>query len=164
MVARGALVDELAAAGQDFNHGGTFSHHAVGAAAGLATLRYVQDNDLVNEAARKGALLGERLHAALDGLPGVADVRGVGLMWGVEFMANPAQRTPFAPGLNVAGRVLEAGRALGVMVYPGRGSVDGVSGDAIMIGPPAIISEAEIEIVVTRVAEAIQTAVCPLAS
>jgi adenosylmethionine-8-amino-7-oxononanoate aminotransferase len=78
-------------------------------------------------------------------------------------MADPARRVPFAPELNVARRVLDAGRAQGVMVYPGRGSVDGVSGDVIMVGPPAIISEAEIDLVIERVTQAIQAAVVPLA-
>ncbi len=162
MAARGALVEALYAAGQDFSHGGTFSHHAVGAAAGLATLRYVQENRLVEQAAHKGRVLGERLRAELGDLPGVGDVRGLGLMWGLEFVRDKAGKTPFAPRLDVAHRVFDAARDLGVMTYPGRGAADGTAGDTIMVGPPAIISEDEIQTVVARLAQAIGTAVSPL--
>lgn len=162
MAARGSLVEELARAGQDVAHGGTFSHHAVGAAAGLATLRYVQRNRLVEEAARKGEILGRMLHEKLDDLPYIGNVRGVGLMWGVELVADKARRAPFEPGLDVAHRILDAARDLNLMVYPGRGSFDGTRGDVVMIGPPAIITEDELRIVVDLLADSIRNAVQPL--
>ncbi len=162
MAARGALVDELHAAGQDVAHGGTFSHHPVGAAAGLATLRYVQEHDLVSAAAHKGEQLGRLLHQALDDLPGVGDVRGLGLMWGVEFVADRATKAPFAPRLDVAHRVFNAARDLGLMLYPGRGAADGTAGDTVMIGPPAIISEEEMGQAVALLAQAVRQALGPL--
>ncbi len=156
MAARGALVDELYRAGQDIAHGGTFSHHAVGAAAGLATLRYVQDHELITVGAHTGQRLGEMLHARLDNLPGVGDIRGLGLMWGVEFVQDKVSKAPFDPALDVAHRVFAAARERDVMLYPGRGTVDGTVGDVVMIGPPAIISQAELETVVHTLAAAIR--------
>ncbi len=162
MAAKGSLVDELSRAGQDISHGGTFTHHAVGVAAGLATLRYVQRNHLVEEAARKGEILGRMLHDRLDNLPYVGNVRGIGLMWGVEIMADKAHKITFEPGLDVAHRILDAARTLGLMLYPGQGTTDGTRGDVVMVGPPAIITEDEMRIVVDLLAEAIRNAVEPL--
>jgi len=155
----GALVDELAAARQDIAHAGTFSHHPVGAAAGLATLRYLQEHDLVAAAGRKGVILGEMLHEALDHLPGVGDVRGLGLMWGVEFVRDKATRAPFPPDLGVAGRVFDAARDLGLMLYPAQGAADGATGDCVMIGPPAVITGEEMKLVVSLLAQAVRAAV-----
>lgn len=162
MAARGTLVEELYRAGQDIAHGGTFSHHAVGAAAGLAVLRYIQENDLVGAAAQKGERLGQLLHQTLDELPGVGDVRGIGLMWGVEFVQDKASKTPFDPALDVAHRVFNAARDRGLMLYPGRGAADGTSGDVIMVGPPAVITEGEMQTVVTLLAEVIRETILPL--
>ncbi|GAB4569429.1 MAG: aspartate aminotransferase family protein [Anaerolineae bacterium] len=156
MVARGDIVDELYQAGQDIAHGGTFSHHAVGAAAGLATLRFLQEHNLVEEAARKGELLGQMLREKLSDLPGVGNIRGLGLLWGVEFVENKTTHEAFEMEQNIATRVFDHARALGLMLYPGRGGADGLSGDAIMLGPPAIISEQEMEQVVDLLAEAIK--------
>ncbi len=163
MVASGALVDELVAAHQDVAHGGTFSHHAVGAAAGLATLRYIQEHHLVEEAARKGAQIGQMLHARLDALPGVGDIRGLGMLWGIEFVQDPATHEAFDPDLNVATRVFNAARDRGLMLYPGRGGADGASGDAVMIGPPTVISADEMTTMVELLGQAIEEAVVPLA-
>jgi adenosylmethionine-8-amino-7-oxononanoate aminotransferase len=154
--ARRELADAIANGSGDFVHGGTFSHHAVGAAAGLATLRYLQEHDLVAAAARKGKLLGQKLRAALDPLPGVGDVRGIGMMWGVEFVADRATKVPHPPGAHVSQRVADAAFARGLIVYPSTGCADGVAGDLVMVGPPLIITEAEMDELVGLLREAIR--------
>lgn len=156
LVARGSLVNELYEAGQDIAHGGTFTHHAVGAAAGLATLRFVQEHDLVNEAARKGERLGQLLHEMLSDLPGIGNIRGRGLMWGIELVADKETCAPFSADLQIAQRIFETARDLGLMVYPGQGSADGISGDVIMLGPPAVITEEDIQTIVTLLKQAIE--------
>lgn len=152
---RGEWVETIMAHG-DFAHGGTFSHNAVGAAAGLATLHYLQKHDLITAAAQKGALLGEKLRAALEGLPCVGDIRGIGLMWGVEFVADRATKTPFPPERHFARRVADMAFEQGLILYPGRGCVDGVAGDHVMIAPPFVITEEQIDEVVTLLAEAVR--------
>lgn len=132
----------------DFNHGGTFSHHAVGAAAALATLRYLEEHDLVATAAARGEYLGRRLRETLADVPCVGDVRGLGLMWGVEFVADRATKAPFQPKLHFAQRVCDRAFELGVIFYPGAGCVDGVAGDHLMISPPFVITEEQIDEVV----------------
>lgn len=162
MVASGALVQELYDAGQNIAHGGTFSHHAVGAAAGMATLQYIQDHGLVEEAARKGEILGSLMKENLLEIPGVGNVRGLGLMWGVEFVRDKESREPFELHLDIANRVFQTARNNGLMIYPGRGSADGTAGDVIMLGPPTIITEAEMKEAVSILAESIREVVMPL--
>ncbi len=152
---RGADVERIRQVHGDFVHGGTFSHHAVGAAAGLAVLRYLQKNDLVTASAAKGEVLGEKLSAALGELPCVGDVRGIGLLWGVEFVADRATKAPFPPAAHFARRVADAAFDKGLIVYPVAGCADGVAGDLVLIAPPFIITEAQMDEVVRLLREAV---------
>lgn len=142
---QGEWVEVIRKGHGDFIHGGTFSHHAVGAAAGLAVLRYLQKNDLVTASAAKGKVLGEKLSAALDDLSCVGDVRGIGLMWGIEFVADRATKAPFPRAARFARRVADAAFDKGLIVYPCTGCADGVAGDLVMVAPPFIISEAQMD-------------------
>ena len=152
---RGELVEAIRKGHGDFVHGGTFSHHAVGAAAGLAVLRYLQKHDLVMASAVKGKALGEKLSAALGDLSCVGDVRGIGLMWGVEFVSDRATKVPFPRAARFARRVADAAFDKGLIVYPSTGCADGVAGDLVMIAPPFIIAEAQMDEVVRLLREAV---------
>jgi len=152
---RGADVERIRQVHGDFVHGGTFSHHAVGAATGLAVLRYLQKNDLVTASAAKGKVLGEKLSAALGELPCVGDVRGIGLLWGVEFVADRATKAPFPPAARFARRVGDAAFDNGLIVYPVAGCADGVAGDLVLVAPPFIITEAQMDEVVHLLREAV---------
>lgn len=148
-------VETIRRAHGDFNHGGTFSHHAVGAAVALATLRYLEAHDLVSAAATKGAYLGRRLREALGDLPCVGDIRGIGMMWGVEFVADRGTKTPFPPERAFARRVGDRALQKGLITYPGSGCADGIAGDHVMVAPPFVITEAEIDEVVALLREAV---------
>lgn len=152
---RGELVEAIRKGHGDFVHGGTFSHHAVGAAAGLAVLRYLQKHDLVMASAVKGKALGEKLSAALGDLSCVGDVRGIGLMWGVEFVSDRATKVPFPRAARFARRVADAAFDNGLIVYPCTGCADGVAGDLVMIAPPFIITDAQMDEVVRLLREAV---------
>ena len=153
---RGADVEAIRVAHGDFNHGGTFSHHAVGAATALATLDYLEANDLVTRAATLGSLLGERLAEIVGGLPSVGDVRGVGMMWAVEFVADRETQEPYPRAVHFADRVCERCMELGVLLYPGHGSVDGVRGDHLMVAPPYVVTEDEIQVILHTLGRAIE--------
>jgi adenosylmethionine-8-amino-7-oxononanoate aminotransferase len=129
----------------DFNHGGTFSHHAVGAAAGLATLRIIKDEKLVQNAARLGALLGAKLQATLGDLPQVGDIRGRGLLWAIEIVRDRQTKAPFPADQHVAWNVWQKAFDLGLIVYYSQGCADGANGDLIMVGPPLIVNETQID-------------------
>jgi adenosylmethionine-8-amino-7-oxononanoate aminotransferase len=145
---RAADVEAIRQVHGDFIHGCTFSHHAVGAAAALATLSYLEQHDLVSVAGARGAYLGQRLRETLEEVACVGDVRGLGMMWGVEFVADRETKAPFPPELHLGQRVCDLAFERGVIFYPGSGSVDGARGDHLMVAPPFVITEAEIDEVV----------------
>ncbi len=132
--------------GADFVHGFTYSGHPSSCAAGLTCLRILQEERLCERAAAAG----ERLRAALWDLaerhPSVGDVRGLGLMLGVELVRDRASKEPFEPELRVAWRLGEIALKHGLVIYPGAGQVDGVRGDQFLLGPPLVISPTEIDL------------------
>jgi hypothetical protein len=142
----------------DFNHGGTFSHHAVGAAAGLATLRILKEEGLVENSARLGVWLGARLRAALGDHPHVGDIRGRGLFWALEFVRDRDRKEPFPAAERVAWTVWQRAFDLGLVLYYSQGCADGLNGDVIMVGPPLIIGQAQLETVVSLLTRAIESA------
>jgi len=155
LAARRSDVETIRQVHGDLNHGGTFSHHAVGAATALATLRFLQEHRLVEAAAARGAELGQRLRQELGDLPCVGDVRGIGMMWGVEFVADRRSKAPFPPQRQFSRRVCDRAFERGLIVYHGAGSVDGTAGDHLMVAPPFVISLAEVEEVVSLLRQAI---------
>ena len=155
LAVRGADVETIRLGHGNFNHGGTFSHHAVGAAAALATIDYLETHDLIARAAALGAMLGLRLLETLGDLPSVGDVRGIGLVWAVEFVANHRTKAPYPAGAHFADRVCERAMDLGVLFYPGHGSVDGVQGDHLLIAPPYVVTEAQLDTIVETLRQAV---------
>jgi adenosylmethionine-8-amino-7-oxononanoate aminotransferase len=145
----------------DFVHGGTFSHHAVGAAAGLATLRYIQQHGLVDASACKGGRLRAKLQAALGHHPHVGDIRGQGLMLGLEFVADRTTKEPFPTTARLARRLGDAAFERGLILYPGQGTVDGVRGDHIMIAPPFIITDEQMDEIIAILVEALDAVLPP---
>lgn len=139
-----------------FVHGFTWSHNGVGAAVAHATLRRLREDLLVEASARRGEDLLKQLWGALGGSPVVGDVRGLGLMIGVELVADRGSRTPFARGAQVTERVAAAARERGLLVYSSTGHVEG-DGDLLMLGPPFVLSDEEAALVVERLSGAIAT-------
>lgn len=141
----------------DFSHGGTFSHHAVGAAVGLAVLRYLQTHNLVEAARVQGAKLGHKLHTALGHHPHVGDIRGQGLLWGVEFVADRASKEPFPAERALAKKIGDAAFERGLIIYPGSGNADGRRGDQFVIAPPFIVSDEQLDEIVGLLAETVNS-------
>ena len=143
VIANKKVVDAIASGSGSLLHGFTYNAHPISMAAGLAVLRYLGERQLVQAAETVGA----SLQSALEGLrelESVGDVRGIGLLWGVEFVSDKRSKKPFAPELNFAGRVGQAAMKRGLMLYPMQGCVDGTAGDHLLIAPPAVISEQQI--------------------
>ncbi|MBV8460488.1 MAG: aspartate aminotransferase family protein [Candidatus Eremiobacteraeota bacterium] len=129
-------------------HAQTYSQHPVAAAAGLATLRYIQEHELVERAARLGPRLLSQLGVLMDvgdGAALVGDVRGIGLLAGVELVADRASKRPFERGLKVVERLMDAALARGLIVWPNTGHADGTNGDLVLIAPPLVVSESQID-------------------
>ncbi len=140
------VVQALARGSASFVHGFTYNAHPVCTAAGRAVLKIIQDRKLVAAASCNGAA--ERaLREALEGLrahPSVGDVRGLGLLRGIEFVSDRQSKAPFPHDRNFSGRVAQKAAERGLSVYPMQGSVDGYSGDHLLIAPPAIISPEQV--------------------
>jgi adenosylmethionine-8-amino-7-oxononanoate aminotransferase len=160
VVATRELLDTLAAGSGAFSHAQTYTHSPVACAAGLATVRTLRRERLVERA----AAMGPRLLAALDRLrhnPAVGDVRGIGLLAAIELVEDPATKRPFPRTAKVAERVTRAAFAHGLIVWPNGGHVDGVDGDLLTLAPPLVISEVEIEELVRRLGAALADALPP---
>ncbi len=127
----------------------------VGAAAGLAVLGVLRAENLVDASRAKGELLRKELTSALGEHPNVGDVRGLGLMVGVELVADRESKRPFPRADAVAERVVAAAKERGLLLYPSTGCADGVDGDLIMFGPPFVITEEELEEAVAVTAQAV---------
>lgn len=151
---QGRWFDAIREGSGAFAHGGTFSHHQVGCAAGNAVLDILERETLVPRVAELGAKLGEMLHQRLDGHPHVGDIRGTGFLWGVEFVAVRDQRKPFPRKERVAERIWDHLYANGILLYKAMG-LNGIDGDAMVVGPPFIISEADMQ----RIVDALRAAI-----
>lgn len=149
------ILDVLANGSGSFMHAQTFSHHPVACAAGLAAVRFLKAQRLVERCAKMGDVLHHRL-AALAELPHVGDVRGRGLLAGVEFVEDKGSRTPFPRAATFAEAFTETAREVGLVVWPNVGHADGTNGDLVMIAPPFIITEEEIAELVWRFTRALE--------
>lgn len=148
------VIDVLQKGSGGFKHAQTFSHAPTICAAGLAAVRYIEKNKLVARAASTGLVLQSAL-ARLNKLDGVGDVRGLGMLAGVEFVADPKTKRPFPRALKFAETFTAAAREEGLVVWPNVGQADGENGDLAMIAPPFIITKAEIEELVSRFSTAL---------
>ena len=141
-----------------FTHGFTYSHAPAGAAVALEVLRILEDEDLVAASATKGdrlmSLLSERLGHHL----GVGEIRGKGLLIGIEFVADRVTRRPVPRAVRLTEGIVRAARDRGVLVYSGTGVANGVDGDTILLGPPFVVTDDELVRIADGVAEAVTDA------
>ena len=149
------ILDAIAGGSGDFLHAQTFSHHPVACDAGLAAVRYLKRHKLVERCSQLGVVLHQRL-ATLKALPHVGDVRGRGLLAGIEFVEDKATRAPFPRTARFAETFTDAALEAGLTVWPNVGHADGVNGDLVLVAPPFIITEGEIDEVVALLARALQ--------
>jgi adenosylmethionine-8-amino-7-oxononanoate aminotransferase len=154
VVAPKRIVDVFARASGALNHAQTFSHHAVSCAAGTATLAYIEEHGLVERCARMGQILHERL-ASLRTHPHVGFVQGRGLLAGVELVEDQGTGMPFPRSAKIAETLTRVALDHGLIVWPNVGHVNGANGDLVMLAPPFVVSEDEIDQIVGRLEQAI---------
>jgi len=156
VAASGAVHDTVRAAGP-FVHGFTYSHSPVGAAVAREVLRILDTEGLVERSAAQGERLLRRLRGRLADHPAVGDVRGSGLLLAIELVEDRSTRAPFPRAARLTERLVAAARDRGVLVYSSTGSANGVDGDLIVLGPPFVVTDAELDRIVDGVAGAIET-------
>ncbi len=153
----GTIHSTVTAPGTGFIHGFTYSHAPVGAAVAGEVLRILRDEDLVSASAIKGDRLRLELGARLGQHPAVGEIRGRGLMVGLELVADREDRRPFPRAARIAEAVVAAARERGVLVYSGIGNANGTDGDTILLGPPFVVTDEELARIVEVVAASIET-------
>jgi adenosylmethionine-8-amino-7-oxononanoate aminotransferase len=156
VLARREHVELLRRGSGAFNHAQTYSHHPAACAAGVATVRRLQEERLVERVAEREP----RFQAALAPLRDhrlVGDVRGKGFMAAVELVADRAEKRPFDRARRVAERLADAAFAAGLIVWPNAGNVDGERGDLVMLGPPFVASDDELDEIGRRLGRALDT-------
>lgn len=159
VIASQKIVETIAAGSGALVHGFTYNAHATGCAAGREVLR--KTSMLVSEASSEdprqecpGTWMRNSLHRLRD-RASVGDVRGKGLLWAVEFVADKMTKAPFAACRGYASQVAAAAMRRGLMTYPMQGCVDGINGDHLVLAPPATIEEEEIFFAVEQLTAAI---------
>jgi adenosylmethionine-8-amino-7-oxononanoate aminotransferase len=152
------VIDAIAAGTGFFQHGHTYIGHPVACAAALAVQRVLARDGLVGRCAAQGRRLREALDEAFREHPYVGDLRGRGLFQAIELVADRGTKAPFDPALKVNARIKKAAMDLGLMTYPMGGTIDGARGDHVLLAPPFIISEDELDLVIERLVAAVDTA------
>jgi adenosylmethionine-8-amino-7-oxononanoate aminotransferase len=145
-----------------FGHGFTFQNHAIACAAALAVLDIIEQERLVENAAKQGLYLEAQLRELAARLPIIGEIRGKGLLWGFELVPDRATKAPFDKALRVGSRVTERGLRNGLVIYQGGGSV--YASDEVFISPSLIVTPADIDEIVERLAltlEEVQAQVSP---
>jgi adenosylmethionine-8-amino-7-oxononanoate aminotransferase len=155
----GRIIDAIAQGTGFFQHGHTYIGHPMACAAALAVQRVLQRDRLVERCALQGENLAARLQAAFGHHPHVGDIRGRGLFRALELVARRESKTPFDPARRVSARVRAEAMAEGLLCYPMAGTIDGKHGDHVLLAPPFIISDGELDLLVERLREAIDRAV-----
>jgi adenosylmethionine-8-amino-7-oxononanoate aminotransferase len=142
-----------------FVHGFTYSHSPVGAAVAREVLRILEAESLVEASAVKGERLMALANTAFGEHAAVGEIRGRGLMVGIELVADRASRDPFPRAARITDSIVRAARDRGVLVYSGTGNANGVDGDTILVGPPFVVTDTELQRIVDVLAESIDEAV-----
>jgi adenosylmethionine-8-amino-7-oxononanoate aminotransferase len=127
----------------------TYSCHPLACAMADRVLEIMEREKLVERAAQVGARLGAQLKEELSGHPMVGDIRGAGFFWGIELVRDRERRIPYAPELRTANKVLGAAVKRGLFFYPSSGMAGPAGGDAMMITPPFIVDDNDIDFIVS---------------
>ena len=141
-----------------FQHGHTYMGHPLVCAAALAVQQTIAEEQLLGRVRQQGARLRELLSVRFGAHPNVGEIRGRGLFQGLEFVADRASKRPFAPERRLHARIKAEAMARGLLCYPMGGTIDGRSGDHLLLAPPYIVSDGELDEIVERLAQAIAAA------
>jgi adenosylmethionine-8-amino-7-oxononanoate aminotransferase len=146
LIVRDQIYDAVKEGTGEFEHGFTYGGNPLSCAIGLAVLEYLKEQQLVGRAATIGDYLLSRLRKELGRLPTVGDIDGKGLLVGVELVQDRKERRPFPREFRFSRRVAETCLERGVVVSPGTGGqADGLNGDRLMITPPYVINEEQLD-------------------
>jgi adenosylmethionine-8-amino-7-oxononanoate aminotransferase len=142
-----------------FQHGHTYLGHPIACAAALAVQKIIDQERLLERVGAMGRRLREMLIARFGDHHHVGDIRGRGLFQAIELVRERASKEPFDPKRATHARVKREAMTRGLLVYPMGGTIDGERGDHVLLAPPFIVTEPELETIVARLGEAVDAAV-----
>ena len=155
LLVQGKIYEAVASGSGFFQHGHTYMGHAMAAAAANAVLDEIEGNNLLSRVREQGDKLDAALRAEFGQHPYVGDIRGRGLFRGVELVEDRETKKPFDPARKLHAKIKANAFEAGLICYPMGGTIDGVRGDHILLAPPFIIEDAQIDEVVTKLSGAI---------
>lgn len=158
MIVSDRIVRTLAGGSGKIGHGQTYMGHAVACAAGLAVMSAILEENLLENVGRMGDGLEARLRSAFTNHPHVGEIRGRGLLWALELVADRTTRKTFDPERRLHVAVREEAFAGGLLCYPGGGALDGGGGDHVVLAPPYNIEEIHLDELVDKLTLALTRA------
>ena len=149
------VVDVFAKGTGAFIHGHTYMSHPMAAAAALAVQETIAADNLLANVRERGTQLMASLNSRFGNSPFIGDIRGRGLFIGLELVQDRITREPFDPSMNLAARLKARAMENGLMIYPGSGTIDGTSGDHVLLAPAYILTPQEADEIVDRLGQTI---------
>ncbi|MGA0005196.1 MAG: aspartate aminotransferase family protein [Burkholderiaceae bacterium] len=141
-----------------FQHGHTYLGHPIACATALAVLGVFSEENVLAEAGHRSRYFFDALHQAFDGHPNVGDIRGRGLFLGLELVADKGTKAPFPPSHKLHAVLKSTALENGLMCYPMGGTIDGRHGDHVLLAPPLVISNLEIDQAVSMLTASLEQA------
>jgi adenosylmethionine-8-amino-7-oxononanoate aminotransferase len=129
--------------------------HAIATAGALAVQTVIEEDKLLDNVRARGEQLAAGLHKTFGQHPHVGDIRGRGLFWTIELVADKDTKTPFPAAKKLAPRIQAEAQALGMMCYPAQGCADGTAGDHVLLAPSYTSTPEEIDLIVDLLAQAV---------
>ena len=158
MLVSGDIIDTVRRGSGAFQHGHTYLAHPLACAAALEVQKIISEERLLDRVTDLGHHLERRLTDRFGNHRHVGDIRGRGLFWAIELVADRSTRRPFEPALKLNQRIKAEAFERGLGCYPGGGTVDGRSGDHVLLAPPYIATSEDIDMIVDRLGHAVDSA------
>jgi adenosylmethionine-8-amino-7-oxononanoate aminotransferase len=158
MLLSGEIYETIKNGSGFFQHGHTYLAHSTACAAALAVQKEIEENNLIDNVNVMGKKLQEALISRFGNHPNIGDIRGRGLFWGIELVADRVTKQPLRPDLQIHSAIKKAAMAEGLICYPGGGTIDGKQGNHILLAPSFIINEEHITEIVDKLDRAISYA------
>ena len=159
MLCSAAIYEAIENGSGFFQHGHTYMGHPTACAGALAVVNKMIAENLPDRVKQKGAVLRQKLEERFGQHPHVGDIRGRGLFMGLELVADRDTKTPFDPKLGVNKVVKKAAFEAGLICYPMGGTIDGLRGDHVLLAPPFIIEDSQLDELIDKLSKGIEAAV-----
>ena len=163
-VAASGEIHDLVTSHGGFVHGFTYSHQPTAAAVARAVLRILETESLVEASATKGERLLGLVRVRLGDHPAVGEVRGLGLMVGIELVRDRDTKAPFPRSAKLVESVVRIARERGLLLYSGSGNANGVDGESVLLGPPFVVTDKEMAFIADGLGEALDQAMAGIAA